>query len=203
MLSIIGTIVINIFLCVKDFSIIKQMMDYENDSQKIKIVGISTTILEDINELKFLAIDVIVIQFSIDKGQAAILLSQMSEHPLLHKVKKLSLFKELDSDIVHLLLQHDIQNFLLEPCTSQQLIRAIVNESEKKEMEESRSKNSDALITEALMEMGLPVHLNGFLYIKTGAILVARNFVGMRIMMISIYNEIARLHQTTASRVEK
>lgn len=193
----------NVFLCVREFSIIKEMMEYENRHHTIKIIGISTTVIDNLEELVLLEADVLVLQFSIDQQRCTQLLTDASMHDQLQKMNVLSLFEELDSAIIHILLQHDIQNFLVEPYTFDQLLHAISLEGDKKDMKVAVKWNIESIVSELMLEIGLPAHLQGFGYVRTSAILVARNFIGMRIVMGNVYSETARRHQTTASRVEK
>lgn len=195
--------VTKVFLCVKDFLMIKQMMDIENVFKDVKVVGISTTVLVNSRQLSELQTDVLVLQFSIDKEQATNLLKQISAHAHLQSLKVLCLFKELDSDIIHLLLQHGIQNFLVEPCDMKQFIQAIRLECDKKASHKTLAHNIEAFASEIMMDLGLPAHLNGFGYIKTCALLISQNIIGIRIVMGNMYSETARRHHTTATRVEK
>lgn len=62
--------------------------------------------------------------------------------------------------------------------------------------------NDEAMVSQLIQNMGIPVHLNGFRYIKTAVIyLLHENHQGL--LMHQLYKEIARIHTTTASRVEK
>lgn len=193
----------NVFLCVKDFLMIKQMMDVESALEEVKIVGISTTVMDNVYQFTELQVDILVLQFSIDKEQATNLLKQISVQTNLQALKVLCLFKELDSDIIHLLLEYGIQNFLIEPCDKKQLMQAIRLESDKKASQKTVMHNIETVTSKIMMDLGLPAHLNGFGYIKTCALLVSQNIIGMRIVMGNMYRETARRHHTTATRVEK
>ncbi len=62
--------------------------------------------------------------------------------------------------------------------------------------------NDEGTVSQLIQDMGIPVHLNGFRYIKTAVIfLLQRN--DQKLLMHQLYKEIARIHMTTSSRVEK
>lgn len=187
----------------EDFLIMKQGMEVETMVGDVNIVGISTTILQQLNQLLELQVDVLILQFSIDKEQASVLLKKIFKNVNLQSLKVLCLFKELDSDIIHLLLQYEIQNFLIEPCDTKQLIQAIRIEQDKKVPQKPITCNMEAYVSQIMIDLGLPAHLHGFGYIKTSALLIAQTIIGIRIVMGNIYNETARYHHTTATRVEK
>lgn len=177
------------------------MMDYENESGRIKIVGISTTVLDDMEELKNMEVDILVLQFAIDQQRAcrmfeSLLLSQSS-------MNVLPLFQELDSEVIHLLLQYDLQNFLVQPYTFSQLVAAIENLQFRHQTSIAAANTIESSAIEIMMELGLPAHLDGFSYIQTAAIYIAKNSNEIRANMKLIYQETAKAHRSTSLRVEK
>lgn len=62
--------------------------------------------------------------------------------------------------------------------------------------------NDEGIVSQLIQDMGIPVHLNGFRYIKTAAICLLHG-EDQKLLMHQLYKEIARIHMTTSSRVEK
>lgn len=191
---------IKVFLCVNDFGVIKNMMDYENESGKIKIVGISTTVMDHLEGLDDLEVDVFVFQYTLDKSKSDALL----EYVLLNKRdwRVLPLFQELDSEVIHMLLQYDLQNFLVKPFSFPQLLAAIENE-QLQQQTLAAATTVEAMASEIMLSLGLPAHLDGFAYIQTSAVYIAKNMDVMHLHMKNVYQHTAKTHHSTAVRVEK
>lgn len=179
---------------------LKQLFEFENE---IKIVGISTTMLENTIELKDLAPDLIILQYTNGDDRFVNLFEELGLDKDLNDIKILPLFQDMDSEVVHLLLQYDIHEFLVEPYDVSQLMETIRAESRKREMAQGIQYNHDTLTSLAMSDLGLPLHLKGFAYIKTAVLQVLLNTGGIRNTMAFLYSEVARIHKTTAVRVEK
>lgn len=193
---------IKVYLCINDFGVIKNMMEHENESGKIKIVGISTAVMENMNELDPMDVDILVLQYSMDPGKA----KQLMEYILVEKkldLKILPLFQELDAEVIHILLQYDLQNFLVQPFTFAQLLTAIESEQLKKQSISAAASTIESMASEIMLSLGLPAHLDGFHYIQSCAIYVARNMENIRVHMKNVYQETAKIHHSTSLRVEK
>ena len=191
---------IKVFLCVSDFDVIKNMMVYENDNSKIKIVGISTTVMEHLKGLEELDVDVFVLQYTLDKKKS----NDLLEYVLLNKRewRVLPLFQELDSEVIHLLLQYGLQNFLVKPFSFPQLLAAIENE-QLQQQTLAAATTVESMASEIMLSLGLPAHLDGFGYIQTSAVYVAKNMDVMHLHMKNVYQQTAKAHHSTAARVEK
>lgn len=193
---------IKVFLCINDFGVIKNMMDYENESGKIKIVGISTTVMEHMEELDTKEVDILVLQFSMDQKKSEHLLDYILVENKLD-IKVLPLFQELDSEVIHILLQYDLQNFLVQPFSFAQLLSAIESEQLQKQAISAAANTIEAMASEIMLSLGLPPHLDGFPYIQSCAVYIARNVDDVKAQMKQVYHEAAKCHHSTALRVEK
>lgn len=192
-----------IFLCMNDYSMIHEIIEHSASKNAIELVGIATSVPDTIKELKALQTEVLVLQNSINYEKSTQLLEMIQEDRNLKDIKVLNVFKDLDVDSVHTLLKFDIQTYLIEPYTVEQLMHAINVEVEVNKVEDSAYENLESFVSHILVNMGVPVHLSGFHYIKTAAILLQESFVGSSRSMKSIYVQTAKQHFTTASRVEK
>lgn len=193
---------IKVYLCINDFGVIKNMMEHDNESGKIKIVGISTTVMENRNELDSLDVDILVLQYSMDPEKA----KQLMEYIMVEKkldLKILPLFQELDAEVIHILLQYDLQNFLVQPFTLAQLQSAIESEHLHKQSIAAAVSTIESIASEIMLSLGLPPHLDGFHYMQSCAIYVARNMEETKVHMKIVYQEVAKIHHSTSLRVEK
>ncbi len=192
-----------IFLCMNDYSMIHEIIEHRASKSAIELVGIATTVPETIKELKALQIEVLILQNSINYEKSTRLLEMIQEDRDLKDIKILNIFKDLDVDSVHTLLKFDIQTYLIEPYTVEELMHSINIEVEIEKVEDSTYESLESFVSQILVNMGVPVHLSGFHYIKTAAILLQGSFVGSSRSMKNIYIQTAKQHFTTASRVEK
>lgn len=194
---------IRVFLCISDFAMIKEIIDSRSEQDMVELVGISTAIPEDTETVALLKADVLVLQNSIDFSKAEELMKKIDEDETLQYLRIIHIFKELDSETVHTLIQNEIDHYLIEPYTSKQLLRLITLEAEKKILDVGRDHNMECFASQILQNMAVPIHLNGFEYIKTAAIILFDCGGNCHKTMKYVYAETARKHKTTASRVEK
>lgn len=191
---------IKVFLCLRELSMLKQLFEFEKE---INIVGISTTMLENTSELKNVQPDMLILQYTNGDDRFIHFFEELGTDEELNNIKILPLFQDLDSEVVHLLLQYDIHEFLVEPYDTAQLMEAIRAETRKHEMVQGIQYNKETLTSLVMSDLGLPLHLKGFAYIKTAVLQVLLFTGGIRITMGYLYSEVARIHKTTAVRVEK
>ncbi|MEG0526927.1 MAG: sporulation initiation factor Spo0A C-terminal domain-containing protein [Longicatena sp.] len=192
-----------VYVCVHDYELIKDLLEYANSQREIQILGISTVVGESISKLMELEIDVLIFQFHEDYIASAAFLSKLFEHDCFHSMNVLVLFKELNTNTIHLLLQYDIKNFLVEPYSSKQMIDMLRRDQKNKKIEESSYWNLDSFASKVLQDLGIPMHLDGYEYLRTCSMIVFQRFPGKRLMIGDVYAECAKIHETTSSRVEK
>lgn len=193
----------NVFLCMDDYAMIHEIVECSASKNEIELVGIVTSVPESIEELKILQTEILVLQNSMDYEKTTYLLELIQEDESLKNMKILNIFKDLDVDSVHTLLRFDIQSYLIGDYTIDEFMHAIDIEIEAQKVKDVANESLDSLTSHILINMGVPVHLSGFHYIKTAAILLQESIVGKSRSMKSIYIQTAKRHFTTASRVEK
>ena len=77
---------------------------------------------------------------------------------------------------------------------------------EIKDLTVKSSNNNDLIekrVTETLRELGVPVHLEGYGYIRNAIIIGINNPQILKNITKGLYPEIARINQTTSSKVER
>ena len=87
-------------------------------------------------------------------------------------------------------------------------IRDLVNPNPQKnsEAEKTASKKDvdlEALVTDYIHELGVPAHIKGYQYIRTAIMMVVENMDMLNFITKQLYPDIAKLYNTTASRVER
>ena len=102
-----------------------------------------------------------------------------------------------------LLLQYELSSFLVEPITSEMIVSALRKESRVQALEDKVCWSPDIFATNVLLELGLPMHLYGFAYIKSCAELLLEEADRLHTQMQEVYEACAKKYETTSSSVEK
>lgn len=193
----------NVYFSVQDYQIIKEIIEVANHYEHLHVVGFSTILIEEVGKLEDLHLDILVFQFNDDPITCANFLSNLTNCPQLKDTQIFALLKEIDMNTLQLLMRYNIKNFLLEPIRIHHLMNMLQMLGEKNVMLTNQSYDMDIVASRLLQEMGLPMHLSGFRYIKTCAILISKDRSKRRFVIGKVYEECARIHESTASRVEK
>lgn len=96
--------------------------------------------------------------------------------------------------------------FLMKPLNTNSLIESIASMVHPEESDYSikkKEKDVESQITNLLHEVGIPAHIKGYTYLRTGILQTFHNpdYIG-RITKL-LYPEIAKRYKTTGSRVER
>lgn len=193
----------NIFLNIRDFSLLKELIELEDIHKSFKIVGISTNSIEKVNMLLELNTDFLIIQHEIDVSKSLAMLDFITTHEQFNKINVIMLFEELTNDSIHSLMHNNINTFLVKPYDAKQLVDAIQSQSNKQETQNYNHSRIENMAYDCMIKLGIPTHLLGFSYIRSASIMIAQDSKSKRFLMLDVYKEVAQLHHTTATRVEK
>jgi len=58
-------------------------------------------------------------------------------------------------------------------------------------------------VTKIMHEIGIPAHIKGYQYVRSAIMLVIKNPTAMNSVTKIVYPEVAKMHDTTASRAER
>ena len=78
-----------------------------------------------------------------------------------------------------------------------------VSSPKRREAGRSSNKSLDAVVTEMILEIGVPAHIKGYQYVRDAIILAVRQPEVIRGITKVLYPEVAKQNGTTASRVER
>ncbi len=84
-------------------------------------------------------------------------------------------------------------------------LRMIIENSSKKKNHENLNNYHDieALVTEAIHEVGVPAHIKGYEYLRESILMVLRDRELINSVTKQLYPAVAKKHRTSASRVER
>lgn len=185
----------------RDFSLIKEMIKGSAGMACIDMVGVSTTIPKDVIPFQQVEAQLLVLDCR-EQRIEAFRLAQQIEDDEAYDLKVLFLFERLDAEIIHFLLGKKKKCYLIEPYTIADILRMICIEEGELD-EQNNATDFDRLTKLVLSDLALPNHLTGYNYIKSAAILQYQISISDHRPIKYIYNEIAHMYNTTASRVEK
>lgn len=193
----------NIYFSICDYLLIKDIIDVANEYEDLHIAGFTTLVLEDTKKLHSLHVDVYVFQFRENIEECESFLAEVYKSTYFKDIQIFALLKELTIETLHLLMQYNIKDFLLEPIRVHHLMDALQLNKQEKSKSVSTTFDVDMMANRMMQEMGLAMHLSGFHYIKTCALLVSRRTRTSRFIVGHVYKECASIHNTTTQRVEK
>lgn len=193
----------NVYLRMHNFIRMKELMDCLEQYNDLHIIGISSDGTLDFQCLQAKQVDVLVIEVDHCLHEFQQLLKNYEAFIRVHRMQILPLFQELSNEAIRLLLQYELSSFLVEPITSEMIVSALRKESRVQALEDKVCWSPDIFATNVLLELGLPMHLYGFAYIKSCAELLLEEADRLHTQMQEVYEACARKYETTSSSVEK
>ena len=194
---------IKTFACVNDFNLVRDMLNQMNGNDGVVMAGITTALPKSTHVFRNVAIDVVVIDCTYKVTEALSLSEKIRQDDELN-LRFVYLVKEMDAGLLDYLIEHENDStFIQAPFTVGKLQLAIAKEGRAGKGSRMARQNSESFTTQELQNMGLPIHLKGYTYIKSAVLLMYHNYGVVQMPMKQVYKEIARMHASTASRVEK
>lgn len=182
-----------------DMDLLRDLMELMRSEAWMQTVTISV-LPRDSEWIKALQIDVLLLDCTQDPG-AAFAFAKMLRNDELSlcimymvnqsKMTSLQVMKAIDPNGVFLCAPFSVDKIMRELMKSRIQSRGYLS-----------PRYDESTASQLIQDMGIPVHLNGFRYIKSAVkFLLHRN--DQKLLMHQLYKEVARIHMTTSSRVEK
>lgn len=130
------------------------------------------------------------------------ILEKLKQKDIKKKIIVMSSFK--DDYTVRMVQFLNVNYFMLKPVDPAALEARIMDLiKNKSEIKLIRDGNIELNISSLLHDLGIPSHVRGFKYIKEGILLLYANDNVVTFVTKDIYPEIAKVYETTSSRVER
>ncbi|MFC4799959.1 sporulation transcription factor Spo0A [Neobacillus sp. GCM10023253] len=196
-----------------NFQLTEILNEYLSKLVDMKVVGIAHNGMEGMELIKREHPDVVILDLIMPHTDGFSLLEKLYADHISTKVLMLTAFGK--EDIIKKANELGVSYFLLKPFELSQLsdtIRTICsNESysikisrESKPANENKSGESlEVRITDVLRSMGIPANLKGYIFLREAIQMVFRNVELLGGITKLIYPAIAKLYNTTPSRVER
>lgn len=102
--------------------------------------------------------------------------------------------------------------YVMKPFHNDMILSRIKDETGRKNSSESESRNAvskkqeynlETRVTDMIHEIGIPAHIKGYHYLRDAIIMAVDDMDVLNAITKVLYPTIAKMHQTTASRVER
>lgn len=191
---------LNVLACIYDFDLLKELMEQARTLHTLKLVALSG-LPQDVKVIHALHIDVCLLECEED---------QISLHEFVMRLRESQGEHLRIICLVHRRHPHPegrekIHIPQLSCLYAPFQVNRILQELYKATQESHKSILSldlERMVAEEIAALGIPIHLNGYQYIKTAVMILLRDSEGI-LSMKQLYKESARIHKTTVSRVEK
>lgn len=189
-----------ILACLHDLNLLVELMDSIRSYPNVYLCALSS-LPSDVKDLNIMNVDICLLDYKEDCHQVFSFVYSLNhlhgyEIPVLILSKK-----EEDAHIKVLRLTSKMTSYICAPYTCEEILNHLLV---KGRMSQQRTVivGYSSKVSQIIQELGIPLHYNGFRFIKSAAILIYQ-CDGQILSMVQLYKKIARIHKTTSSRVEK
>lgn len=187
----------------KEFT--NNVLEYFKDNAVLevtKVIHRGDEVLDYLN--RHSEIDVVFLDFIMPGMDGVAILQEMYEQNIKKKVIVLTSF--LEEYTMKMIQKYHVDYYMLKPINLASLEKRVVEIMQvQSKFKEPMEVNQDLEIktSELLHNLGVPSQIKGYQYLREGILMLYKNtdFIGG--ITRSLYPEIARRHDTTASRVER
>lgn len=183
------------------------IVDAQPNLKVVALADDGAAVLEQLDSIP--SIDILICDLVMPRMDGISLLKHLKEHahpPIKHILVMSAMVNE---KILNTVSQLGGDFFLMKPFEPSALLQAIqtlinVEEAPSLPQSEQPELSLERHVTELLHDIGIPAHIKGYNYIRTGILLSFANqeqYLGQ--ITKCLYPEIAKKYKTTSSRVER
>lgn len=197
-----------------DESELSEKIKYNLEKSNIfQIVGIANNGTDCLNYLNLKKCDLLIIDLMLPEIDGIGVLTKLKDFNKESYSKVVCISSFINPTMFHLLEKLEVSycfkapfemnyfmntlNFIVSPET---LDKNLVSDSELKKYKKVKLENE---ITEILHEVGIPAHIKGYMYLRTAILTTYYNIDILGQVTKVLYPDIARMYNTTSSRVER
>lgn len=189
-----------ILACMHDLEFMKELMSKIRHYPNAVLIAVSA-LPSDINLIDALDIDVCLFDYEQNRD-SAFSCAYYINHLSYNDVHFLFLLNDSHGTYTKMMnMRPETMTFICAPYTADDVLNKLMIIKTKQHGRAS-FPDYDSCVSKIIQNLGIPIHLKGYRFIKSGAIIIY-NRGGQLLSMVQLYREIARIHKTTASRVEK
>ena len=182
----------------------------KNQFRSHAVINVVSTIEDGKNALDYILknnskFDIIVMDLILPELDGLSLLEEMKKHNINKKIIILTAYKK--DYTINITNQYGVNYYMLKPFSMLALETRLLElgNSEFIKIPEltDEEKNIHIAISKLLHELGVPSHIKGYIYIRECIMLFYKRHDIFGGITKEIYPEVAAMHSTTASRVER
>lgn len=193
---------ISIVIIENDKKCIERFEGDSVDDEQIEIVAVAENGKDGLKKVKEVNPDVVVME---------LLLSEIDGFTLVDEIKKINRDTKIiltsyinQQEIVREAFDRGVDYFVVKPYKIASIIGRIkYMESRELEFSESESYSVDSLISNSLIQIGIPASLKGYRYVATGIKKATEDQGVLEGVTKILYPDIAKKYDSTPQRVEK
>lgn len=190
-----------------NINLIRLLKEYFSTSEKVELVyecyngsdGLKY-IIKNLN-----SIDVILLDLIMPKKDGMYVLNEIRKKSLDKKIIVETSYNS--QEIIDEVANLNIEYFILKPFELKKLEETIINVAtnniKHSNIVETESVDLEEITTNILKELGIPAHIKGYQYIRDSILLIIEKKEYIGGITKELYPEIANIHETTVSRVER
>lgn len=190
-----------------------RMKDELRKSERFEVVGSAANGEQCLKELSNRSLDFLILDLIMPVKDGFQVLAELKQHRI--NVKHIIATTPLINDTMIVDLQkYSIDYLLMKPFEVKQILNKMtaisgvetngnvisLNVSERDKLLHIELEKD---VTEILHEIGIPAHIKGYLYLRTAILETYENIDFLGQITKVLYPEIARMYETTSSRVER
>ncbi len=183
----------------KEFT--NSVLEHFKNNDVLEVTKVIHNGTEVINYLKNNEIDIIFLDFLMPGMDGVAILEAIKKENIKKKVIILSSF--LEEYALKIIKKYHVDYYMLKPISLNSLEQRAIDLLSSSNTQNEISDEIEIKTSELLHNLGIPSQIKGYQYLREGILLLYQNndFIGG--ITRNLYPEIARRHDTTASRVER
>lgn len=204
---------IKVFLAMEKSDLSESIKSSLDKSNKYQMIGMANNGTDCLNYLNLKKCDVLIIDLMLPEIDGIGVLTKLKELNKKNYSKVLCVSNFINPTMYHMLEKLKVNycfkapfemnyfmntlNYIVSPET---LENDILSDNELKKYKKIKLENE---ITEILHEVGIPAHIKGYMYLRTAILTTYYNIDILGQVTKVLYPDIARMYNTTSSRVER
>lgn len=201
---------ISVLLVDDNIKIIQELSSYINAQSDMSIAGTACDGQEALIQIQKTKPDIVILDLIMPKLDGIGVVKQLNTMPI-YKTPKIVLYSIFESGMKMVSSIHtNIEACLLKPQKSEYICDVIRSVIEKNKIgwdniitDKCKDADLEEVVTQALIKIGIPAHLQGYQYCRSAIILSIKDTYLVDKITKDLYPGIAKLYKTTPSRVER
>ena len=206
----------NVYLVDDSMEMIHSMKEALTKSDGYQVIGSATNGEQCVNELRGKHLDVLVLDLIMPKMDGLSVMEMVGGDKDLKKQPDFIVVTAVGQErITEDAFRKGASYYIMKPFNNEMVLNRIKNanhlirhemktqSAQGLKMEEAPEVNLENRVTDMIHEIGIPAHIKGYHYLRDAIIMAVEDMDVLNAITKVLYPTVAKMHQTTASRVER